>query len=241
MLFWANLQRRGLKIIDVTEHIDLKTGSIKNKRIPDYEQKKDEQKAPVEEKKDPKQKGKPDAKAEPINEEDYTKIDRVIKYDKEMNFELFELLEAFETGTAPTFSILGVDSLVKSNLRYAEALCVVDTKYDLSAKVISETLRIIDKSIYTNPYHRYTAHFLYGYCHKMLFLTKIQEYQRKYATSTDRKYRKFIEGLPSSGLAPARLFHMLPNYSNHIRNGWKQLLMTAKEHLEKSIKVAKTE
>lgn len=241
VLFWVNLQRRGLKIIDVTEHIDLKTGSIKNKRIPDSEQKKDEQKAPVEEKKDPKQKGKPDAKAEPVAEEDYSKIDRVIKYDKEMNFEIFELYESFEPWTLGTFGIFGVDSLVKSNLRYAEALWVVDTKYDLSAKVISETLRIIEKWIYTNPYHKYTAHFLYGYCHKMLFLTKIQDYQRKYASSTDRKYRKFVEGLPSKGLAPARLFYLLPNYSNHIRNGWKELLMTAKEHLEKSIKIAKSE
>lgn len=75
----------------------------------------------------------------------------------------------------------------------------------------------------------------------MLFLTKIQDYQRKYASSTDRKYRKFVEGLPSKGLAPARLFYLLPNYSNHIRNGWKELLMTAKEHLEKSIKIAKSE
>ena len=57
VLFWFNFQRRGLKIIDVTEQINLKTGSIKNKRISDSEQKKDEQKTPVEEKKDPKHKG----------------------------------------------------------------------------------------------------------------------------------------------------------------------------------------
>ena len=168
VLFWVNLQRRGLKIIDVTENIDLKTGSIKNKRIPDSQQK-----APVEEKKDPKQKGKPDAKFEPVAEEDYSKIDSVIKYDKEMNFEIVEIYESFEPWILGTFENFGVDLLVKSNLRYVETLWVVNTKYDLSAKVISETLRIIEKWIYTNPYNKYTAHFLYRYCHKMLFLTKI--------------------------------------------------------------------
>ena len=52
-----------------------KKGSIKESRIPESEQK-----AHVEEKKDLKQKDKPDVKVESINEEDYSKIEIVIKY-----------------------------------------------------------------------------------------------------------------------------------------------------------------
>jgi hypothetical protein len=79
----------------------------------------------------------------------------------------------------------------------------------------------------------------------MMFLTKIKEYQKRYGTS-DRgkgrsKYADFIEGVPSQGLAPAHLFYLLPNYSNNLRNGWKELLITAKEQLEKAIKTAKNE
>mmetsp|Transcript_36010 Transcript_36010/g.41585 ORF Transcript_36010/g.41585 Transcript_36010/m.41585 type:complete len:261 (+) Transcript_36010:176-958(+) len=124
VLFWQNLQQRGLKIVNVDDSIDVKTGSIKAQRIPDAEPKKEEQKAPVEEKKDPKQKGKADPKAEPVAEEDYSKIERVFKFDKEMNFEMFETdgVEANKINKHDNIYILGMDMLIKINLRYAEAL-----------------------------------------------------------------------------------------------------------------------
>jgi len=47
--------------------------------------------------------------------------------------------------------------------------------------------------------------------------------------------------VPEKGLAPAHLFYLLPNYSNNLRNGWKELLIKAKSELEKCIKIAKNE
>mmetsp|Transcript_36010 Transcript_36010/g.41587 ORF Transcript_36010/g.41587 Transcript_36010/m.41587 type:complete len:99 (+) Transcript_36010:1088-1384(+) len=78
----------------------------------------------------------------------------------------------------------------------------------------------------------------------MLFLVKVAEFTQSFSkpgAKNASKYRKFIEALPSKGLAPARLLLPLPNYSNNIRNGWKDLLLVAKEHLEKSISIIKTE
>jgi len=79
----------------------------------------------------------------------------------------------------------------------------------------------------------------------MLFLSKIKEYQKQYAVVTavkgPSKYQEFIEGVPQQGLAPGHLFHLLPNYSNNIRNGWKELLQTAKDHFTKALEVSKSE
>ena len=109
-----------------------------------------------------------------------------------MNFEFYKIdrAEADKINKRSNFNLLGLDLLIKSNLRYAEAIWTVDTKYDLSIKIISETLGIHERLIYPNPYHRYSVHFLLGYLHKMLFLTKIQEYQRKYTSCNIRKHIK---------------------------------------------------
>ena len=71
-----------------------------------------------------------------------------------MNFEFFEIdhAEADKINKRSNFNLLGLDSLIKSNLRYAEILWTVDTKYDLSIKVISETLGIHERLIYPNSY-----------------------------------------------------------------------------------------
>lgn len=78
-----------------------------------------------------------------------------------------------------------------------------------------------------------------------MFLVKIKEYQKKYGTSSQSKgrskYSYFIERVPETGLAPGHLFYLLPNYSNNLRNGWKELLIKAKSELEISLQIAKTE
>ena len=89
------------------------------------------------------------------------------------------------------------------------------------------------------------THFLIGYCNKMLFLGKLKDYQKKYGTSTTTrglsKHHKFIAGVPDAGIAPGHLFQALPNYNNNIRNGWKKLLTTAKDHFEKALDISKSE
>lgn len=79
----------------------------------------------------------------------------------------------------------------------------------------------------------------------MMFLVKIKEYQKRYGTSTQTKglskYHRFIEAVPETGLAPGRFFYLLPNYSNNLRNGWKDLLLKAKSELEISVQIAKDE
>jgi hypothetical protein len=247
VIFWINMKHRGLKVIDIYEHIDLEKGSIKENKIPDSQEDKEKPKPPVEEKKDPKQKGKADPKAEASVEKDYSNIERIITFSKEMNYEFFMIddKEGLKLNKKNDTYILNLDGLVKVNLRYSQALCTLDTKYDLAIIVLKETLRLLDRCELLNPYHRYMTHFLYGYCSKMLFLTKLKEFQKQYGSSTvtkgRSKYQEFIESVPIAGIAPSHLFYLLPNYSNNIRNGWKELLITAKEQLEKAVKVAKEE
>jgi len=146
-LFWINMKSRGLKIIDVHEHIDAENGSIKQEKIPDSKDKKEENKAPVEEKKDPKQKGKVDPKAEASVEKDYSQIPRVIKYEKDLHHELFIIddQEASKKNMNSNIYLFQLDNLIKANIRYAQALCTLDTKYDLSIMIIKESLKIISR------------------------------------------------------------------------------------------------
>jgi len=147
VIFWINLKLRGLKIINVHEFIDIENGSIKQQRIPDGPNKKKEVAAPVEEKKDPKAKGKPDPKAEQIVEEDYSKIEKIVKYNKEMNHELFVIddAEATKVNKLNNIYLLNLDQLVKANLRYSQALSTVDNKYELALKVLDDTIKLIER------------------------------------------------------------------------------------------------
>lgn len=125
VLFWINLQNRGLKVVNVFDYIDTANGSVKQQKIPDSSEKKEEAKAPVEEnKKDPKQKGKVDPKAEVPVERGYSKMERVVSFNKELDHELFIIddKEASKINKKDNIYLLHLDNLVKANLRYAQAL-----------------------------------------------------------------------------------------------------------------------
>jgi len=190
---------------------------------------------------------KADPKGEPPAEKDYSDIEKVIIFEKEMNHELFliDSAEAERMHKKDNIYLLELDNLVKVNIRYAQALSTLDTKYDLALRVLADTLKITERCLYLNPYHQYMAHYLIGYCNKMLFIGKLKDFQKRYGTSTSTKglskYHTFIEGVPQVGLAPAHLFQTLPNFSNNIRNGWNKLLLTAKEHLQKALEISKNE
>lgn len=245
ILFWINLQNRGLKVVDVNDYIDIENGSVKKQKIPDPVEKESEE--PVEEKKDPKQKNKADPKNDPPAEQDYSQIEKVINFEKEMNHEIFlvDCSEAERVHMRNNIYLLELDNLIKVNIRYAQALSTLDTKYELALKILNDTVRIMDRCLYLNPYHQYMVHFLIGYCNKMVFIGKLKDYQKRYGTSTSTKgYSKhhvFIEGVPDAGLAPGYLFQKLPNFNNNIRNHWKKLLSTAKENFEKALEVSKQE
>ena len=245
VLLWINLQNRGMKVVDVNDYIDIENGSVKKEKIPEPEKKVEEE--PVEEKKDPKQKNKADPKGEVPAEPDFSNIDKVLTYEKEMNHEIF-LIDSSESERLfknPNLYLLELDNLIKVNIRFAQALSTLDTKYDLALKVLADTLRMMERCLYLNPYHKYMANFLIGYCNKMLFLGKIKDFQKRYGAAHEgrgrSKYHNFIEGVPEAGLAPGYLFQDLPNFSNNIKNGWKDLLLRAKEHLEKALEVSKKE
>ena len=71
----------------------------------------------------------------------------MIKFEKEMNLELFAIddNEASKINKNNNIYLLNLDQLIKSNLRFAQALCTVDTKYELAIKVLSDTIKIIER------------------------------------------------------------------------------------------------
>ena len=146
VIYWINLKARGLKVINVNDFIDIENGSIKQQKIPDAIEKKKEE-PPVEEKKDPKAKKADPKAAEQPQEEDYSHIEKVIKFDKEMNHELFSIddSEASKINKNNNIYLLNLDQLIKSNIRFAQALCTVDTKYELAIKVLTDTIKIMER------------------------------------------------------------------------------------------------
>lgn len=132
--------------MDVHDYIDIENGSIKIEKIPNPPAEKKEE-APVEEKKDPKAK-KADPKAAEIpQEEDYSKIEKIISFNKEMNHELFSIddREATKFNINDNIYLLNLDGLIKSNIRFSQALSIVDNKYELAVKVLSDTIKMLER------------------------------------------------------------------------------------------------
>lgn len=121
--------------------------------------------------------------------------------------------------------LLNIETLIKLDLRYTYALWVIDKKYDDVVDILKVTLKLTQNWVYINPYHLYLTHFLLGYWYKMIFYNKIMEFQTKNAemikVSPKFQYRLFVDNLPPSGLAAAKWFYMLPNYSRLIKTEWK--------------------
>lgn len=121
VIYWQNLKQRGFKLVDVHDYIDSE-GSLKMQKIPEQQAKKKVE-VPVEEKKDNKAKPKdPKAPEQPV-EVDYSNVEKVIKFEKEMNHEMFAIdeSEANLVFKYDNIYLLHLDELIKSNLRFAQA------------------------------------------------------------------------------------------------------------------------
>jgi hypothetical protein len=142
--FMINLIKRGLKNVNIHESIDIENGSVKQQKIPTVE--KPKEKVPVDDKKDPKAKGKVDPK-EPQVEKDYSAIEKVIKFEREMHHELFTIdnAEGEKINKNKNIYLLDLDNYIKISIRFAHACCTIESRYELSITVIQDTLSLMDR------------------------------------------------------------------------------------------------
>mmetsp|Transcript_25314 Transcript_25314/g.22434 ORF Transcript_25314/g.22434 Transcript_25314/m.22434 type:complete len:80 (-) Transcript_25314:229-468(-) len=79
----------------------------------------------------------------------------------------------------------------------------------------------------------------------MTFYTHLGKFQTDVAalsrSKINRLYKDFADALPETGLSFGKSFTPLPNFRRFISEEWKQLLIKAKDSLEKAVKFTETE
>ena len=123
-----------------------------------------------------------------------------------MNYQLGKANEApNSTYVLPNIYLRDLDVLVKLDLRYAQALTMLDGRHELADQILSDTRKLLGRVVHLNPQLRFQCFFLIGYAKKQIFLEKVRAYQQEYVEryrGGHAKYRYFFEHVPDEGIAP---------------------------------------
>ncbi|CAI2384889.1 unnamed protein product [Moneuplotes crassus] len=174
------------------------------------------------------------------------KFSDVLDFRKEIFYELFyEDKMDFLPALNNSIYLCNLGTLIKVELRYAHTLCIIKQKYEETLEILKYTERMIEDCVYPNPYNSYITNFLKGYCHKMIFYSKLGSFQSKILelsrTKINKVYSDFARDLPASGIATGAMFAAIPNYRKHIKHEWRRYLLDAEKFLLKAVEFTKTE
>lgn len=172
------------------------------------------------------------------------KFYEVFDFDNELHHELFAIDKmGFLENHQGTIYGQNLETLIKVELRFAQACSVIKQDFHKTLKILSHTERKIDNLVFPNPCYIYMVNFLKGYCHKMIFYEYLGQFQNKILelsrTKINKVYNDFAQALPPKGLATGQLFSQVPNFRKLVKEQWRKHLLQAEEFLKKAVEITK--
>jgi hypothetical protein len=130
MMLWLGSKNYGLKIDNVYFCIDQTPGTKKVQRVEEEEPKEIEEDPNAEEAKGGAAKKKPPAGEDPADLDKEEETEAVINFEKELQYELFDIDQNMDIhNTSDNIYLPYLDTLIKFDLRYVQALCLGGGQY----------------------------------------------------------------------------------------------------------------
>ena len=105
---------------------------------------------------------------------------------------------------------------IRFDIRYSQYCVVQQKKYDLAVKLLKDTLKLIDRTLYVSPQLQYYCHFLLGLANQKIFIEQVLQFQSQY--STMKKYKNSLtDHIPFDSIALGEYLIEMPNFSNTIK------------------------
>lgn len=117
---------------------------------------------------------------------------------------------------------------------------MLQNKNEVALKVLTDTQKLLDRTLYSHPHHKFYCAYLTGLANLNMFLDKALAFQAKYASM--KKYKESLaDHIPQNFLALGEFLIELPNFSMALRESFQELLVNAKTSFEKACAIGRSE
>ena len=195
-------------------------------------------------KKDPKAKdakapAKGAAAADDAGEGDSTETSS-LDFSKPIEYQLTAVDFAANSSAQPqNLYILGLATLIRLDLRYAQYLSLIENQHEQSKIVLQTAASLVKRVLYLSPQLQFMSQFLLGHVNLKIFYQKMLEFQDKYAAQ--RKYQGkdgFTKHVPYASVALGHFMVELPGFSDAFAKEFKYYLNWAESAYAKALEVA---
>ena len=144
---------------------------------------------------------------------------------------------------APTIYLLGLEQLIKIDIRYATAI-LTNGEPETALRVLSDTLTLTKRTANVTPSLTFSVLLLLSVANKEIFKSKVWSFANSYIekAKNNKKYRKFVEQLPYGNEMPlgAELFK-LPTFAHNLREDYWKFIESGYQYVKEAVSMLGTE
>ena len=148
-----------------------------------------------------------------------------------------------QTNSSKAISNIYLQSLglaIRFDLRFAQYMITIQKKSDLALKVLLDTQKLIDRTLFVTPQMKFYCQFLTGLSNLRIFNERVIEFQSRYAPL--KKYKQRLTAhIPYNSFALGEWLIELPNFSSELRTKLTGMLTSAKQNFENSVQIGRAE
>ena len=113
----------------------------------------------------------------------------------------------------PNIYLQSLSLAIRFDVRYSQYCVMIQQKYDLAKKVLQDTRKLINRTLYISPQLKFYCEFLLGLACTRIFIDEVLQFQGQY--SGLRKYKQSLaDHIPFDSFALGEFLIELPNFSS---------------------------
>lgn len=110
----------------------------------------------------------------------------------------------------------GLSLAIRFDIRYSQYCVILQQKYELAVKLLTDTLKLIKRTLYISPQLKFYCHYLLGLANQQIFIDQVVQFQSQY--SQVKKYKMSLtDHIPFDSFALGDYLIELPNFSTMLK------------------------
>jgi hypothetical protein len=164
-----------------------------------------------------------------------------LDFSKPVEYKLSKADEAANSSCLPpNIYLLGLETLIRLDLRYSQYLTMIEKKHIEAKDVLLVTDKLADRTLYLCPQLQFYQALLQGHVNLQIFFDKVLDFQSKF-TANPKYKESFTRHVPFGSIALGHFMLELPNFSHKMQSEYRAHLDESEKAFNKAILVAKAE
>jgi hypothetical protein len=164
-----------------------------------------------------------------------------VDFTKPLKYDLHQApVDVNNSSNVANLYLLSLPMAIRFDLRYSQYCIVIQEKFEIAKKVLTDTQKLIDRCLFCAPQLKFYCAFLCGLASQRIFQESTMRFQSKFAHL--KKYQHSLaKHIPKNSFALGKYMLELPGFSSELRDTLIPLLDHALDQFNKAVEIGKNE